>query len=50
MSQQSKHNSEAASMREQLEEAERRNRTFEMDLQSLREKVDKARIDSLQVR
>ena len=49
LAQQSKHGSELSSVREQLDEAERRNRAFEMDLQALREKVDKARIDSLQV-
>ena len=37
-----------SSVKEQLDESERRNRAFEMDLQALREKVDKARIDSLQ--
>ena len=39
---------QVSSVKEQLDESERRNRAFEMDLQALREKVDKARIDSLQ--
>ncbi len=49
LSQQSKHGAELSSMREQLEEAERRSCAFEMDVQNTREKLDRARLDSLQV-
>ncbi len=49
LSQQSKHGAELSSMCEQLEEAERRSRAFEMDVQNTREKLDRARLDSLQV-
>lgn len=48
LGQQNKHNAELAGLKEALEEAERRNSTYEMDLQSLKEKVDKARLDSMQ--
>jgi sensor histidine kinase YesM len=46
---QSKHNNELATIREQFEDGERRTRSYEMEIQSLREKLDKARLDSLQV-
>jgi hypothetical protein len=36
-------------VREQFEDAERRCRTAEMDMAGLREKLEKARLDSLQV-
>ena len=48
LAQQSKHNSELADIRGQFDESERRIRAYEMDLQALREKLDKARLDSLQ--
>ncbi|XP_059087809.1 serine/threonine-protein kinase MRCK beta-like isoform X3 [Tigriopus californicus] len=48
LNQQSKHNSELASIKDQFDESERRNRTYEMDMQTLREKLDKSRLDSLQ--
>lgn len=50
LNQQSKHNADLASLREQFDEGERRVRTYEMDVQALREKLDKTRMDSLQVR
>ena len=37
-------------MREHLEESERKLRTNEMDMAALREKLDKVRIDSIQVK
>ncbi len=46
---QSKHAAESAAVRDQLEDAERRVRAYEMDVQTLREKLDQARIDSIQV-
>ena len=49
LNQQSKHNAELATIREQIDESERRARAYEMDVQTLREKLDKARLDSLQV-
>ena len=48
LAQQSKHNSELADIRGQFDESERRIRAYEMDVQALREKLDKARLDSLQ--
>ena len=48
LAQQSKHNGELADIRGQFDESERRIRAYEMDVQALREKLDKARLDSLQ--
>lgn len=48
LAQQSKHNAELADIRGLFDESERRIRAYEMDLQVLREKLDKARMDSLQ--
>ena len=48
LAQQSKHNAELADIRGQFDESERRIRAYEMDVQALREKLDKARLDSLQ--
>ena len=48
LSQQSKFNAEIVALTESLDESERRNRAYEMDLQGLKEKVDKARLDSMQ--
>ena len=48
LNQQSKHNAELAELREQFEESERRTSSYEMDVQALREKLEKARLDSLQ--
>lgn len=45
---QSKHSTEIAALREHLEESERRNQALELDMQAMREKVDRARLDSLQ--
>lgn len=50
LAQQSKHSAELATLREQLEESERRNSAMELDLHAMREKLDRARIDSLQAR
>ena len=47
--QQAKFNVEVSAVREQFEEAERRCRTAEMDMAGLREKLEKARLDSFQV-
>ena len=47
---QSKYNMEVSSLREHLEESERKLRTNEMDMAALREKLDKVRIDSIQVK
>jgi hypothetical protein len=48
--QQAKFNVEVSAVREQFEEAERRCRSAEMDMAGLREKLEKARLDSLQVK
>merc|ERR1719210_3097192 len=48
LTQQAKHNLEISGLKEQLDESERRLRASDMDMATLREKVDKARIDSLQ--
>jgi len=45
---QAKHATELSALREQLEEAEQRSRGHELDVQSLRERADRARLDSLQ--
>ena len=50
LAQQAKHNLEISGLKEQLEEADRRLRTSDLDMASLREKLDQARLDSLQVR
>ena len=50
LAQQAKYNMELSAVREQFEEAERRCRSSEMDMAGLREKLEKARLDSLQVR
>ena len=50
LTQQAKHNLEVSGMKEQLEEAERRLRASDLDMASLREKLDQARLDSLQVK
>ena len=50
LSQQAKHNLEISGLKEQLDESERRLRASDMDMASLREKLDQARLDSLQVR
>ena len=49
LAQQAKHNLEISGLKEQLEEADRRMRTSDLDMASLREKLDQARLDSLQV-
>ena len=49
IAQQAKFNVEVSAVRDQFEEAERRCRTAEMDMAGLREKLEKARLDSLQV-
>ena len=49
IAQQTKFNVEVSAVRDQFEEAERRCRTAEMDMAGLREKLEKARLDSLQV-
>ena len=49
LAQQAKHNLEISGLKEQLEEADRRLRTSDLDMASLREKLDQARLDSLQV-
>merc|ERR1712223_781067 len=48
LAQQTKHNQELSALRERLDDSERQLRQSEMDMATLREKVDKARIDSLQ--
>ena len=48
INQQSKFNAEMSSLREHLEESERKLRTNEMDMAALREKLDKVRIDAIQ--
>ena len=48
LAQQVKFNLEVSAVRDQFEEAERRCRTAEMDMAGLREKLEKARLDSLQ--
>ena len=48
LAQQAKFNLEVSAVRDQFEEAERRCRTAEMDMAGLREKLEKARLDSLQ--
>jgi len=48
LAQQAKHNLEISGLKEQLEEADRRLRTSDLDMASLREKLDQARLDSLQ--
>ena len=48
LAQQTKHNQELSTLRERLDDSERQLRQSEMDMATLREKVDKARIDSLQ--
>ena len=50
LTQQAKHNLEISGLKEQLDESERRLRASDMDMASLREKLDQARLDSLQVR
>ena len=49
LAQQAKHNLETSGLKEQLEESERRLRASDLDMASLREKLDQARLDSLQV-
>ena len=49
LAQQGKFNVEISALREQYDDAERRCRTAEMDMAGLREKLEKARLDSLQV-
>merc|ERR1712223_1081899 len=48
LAQQTKHNQELSTLREHLDDGERQLRQSEMDMATLRGKVDKARIDSLQ--
>merc|ERR1719461_1317236 len=48
LTQQAKHNLEISGLKEQLDESERRLRASDMDMASLREKLDQARMDSLQ--
>merc|ERR1719367_370956 len=48
LAQQAKHNLEVSSLKEQLEDSERRLRASDLDMASLREKLDQARMDSLQ--
>lgn len=50
LAQQAKFNVEISALREQYEDAERRCRSSEMDMAGLREKLEKARLDSLQVK
>lgn len=47
LQQQSKHNMEISSMREHLDDSERRSRQYEQDIQTLREKLDKVRLDTM---
>merc|ERR1719210_1738268 len=47
LTQQAKHNLEISGLKEQLDESERRLRASDMDMASLREKLGKARLDSL---
>lgn len=48
LAQQAKHNLEVSSLKEQLEDSELRLRSSDLDMASLREKLDQARMDSLQ--
>ncbi len=48
LAQQAKHGAEVSAIREQLEESDRRARTFEIDMQTMRDKLDRARLDSMQ--
>lgn len=48
LAQQAKHNLEVNSLKEQLEDSERRLRATDLDMAALREKLDQARLDSLQ--
>ena len=48
LAQQAKHNLEISGLKEGLEESERRLRASDLDMASLREKLDQARLDSLQ--
>ena len=48
LAQQTKYNLETSSLREHLDESERKLRTNEMDMAALREKLDKVRIDAIQ--
>ena len=48
LNQQSKFNNELSSLKELLTESERRNTSMELDMQTMKEKLDKARLDSLQ--
>ena len=48
LAQQAKHNLEISSLKEQMEEADRRLRASDLDMASLREKLDQARLDSIQ--
>ena len=48
LGQQAKHNLEISALKEQLEDSERRLRASDLDMASLREKLDQARLDSLQ--
>ena len=46
--QQTKHNQELSTLREHLDDSERKLHQSEMDMGTLREKLDKARLDSMQ--
>lgn len=46
--QQTKHNQELSTLREHLDDSERKLRQSDMDMATLREKLDKARLDSMQ--
>ena len=48
VAQQTKHNQELSTLREHLDDSDRKLRQSEMDMSSLREKLDKSRIDSIQ--
>ena len=48
LAQQTKHNQELSNLREHLDDSERKLYQSEMDMATLREKLDKARLDSLQ--
>eukprot|EP00096_Caligus_rogercresseyi_P008363 TRINITY_DN2705_c0_g2_i8.p1 TRINITY_DN2705_c0_g2~~TRINITY_DN2705_c0_g2_i8.p1 ORF type:complete len:593 (-),score=227.85 TRINITY_DN2705_c0_g2_i8:268-1869(-) len=47
LQQQSKHNNEVSSLRDQIEEGDRRCRALEHDLMSLRDKAEKSRLENL---
>ena len=48
LAQQAKHNVEVSALKEQLEDSERRMASSDMEMATLREKLDQARLDSLQ--